>query len=105
MAAWRAPVAFDGVSFVSGGATVLVEDGLIVGVERFGCDLPADCPVHDYSGTLLPGLIDAHVHLVADLTGPALTATADPSEPDHGGTEASKPAEEAASAVDAAHQD
>lgn len=66
MAAWRAPVAFDGVSFVSGGATVLVEDGLIVGVERFGCDLPADCPVHDYSGTLLPGLIDAHVHLVAD---------------------------------------
>ncbi len=59
-------MAFDGVSFSTEGATVLVEDGQIVGVERFGCDLPTDCSVRDVSGTLLPGLIDAHVHLVAD---------------------------------------
>jgi imidazolonepropionase-like amidohydrolase len=46
--------------------TVLVEGGVILGVEAFGCDLPANCSVTDFEGTLLPGLIDAHVHLVAD---------------------------------------
>lgn len=64
--ALRSRVAFDGVSFVPEGMTVLVERGVIVGVERFGCDLPTDCAVTELEGTLLPGLIDGHVHLVAD---------------------------------------
>lgn len=66
MHALRAPVAFDGTAFRPGGATVLVDDGLIVGVESFGHVVPHDCPVTSYDGTLLPGLIDAHVHLVSD---------------------------------------
>lgn len=68
MYAWRAPVAFDGRRFLDGGATVLVEDGLLVGVEPASYDVPADCPVTTFDGTLMPGLVDAHVHLVADAT-------------------------------------
>ena len=64
--ALRARVAFDGVTFVPEGLTVLVEGGLIVGVEPFGWELPTECSVTDFDGTLLPGLIDAHVHLVAN---------------------------------------
>lgn len=66
MLAVRAPYAFDGSRFLPGGATVLVEGERIVGVE------PADFPVPDgyevsaYDGTLMPGLVDAHVHLVSD---------------------------------------
>jgi len=63
--AWRAPVAFDGERFVDGGATVLVEGGTILGVEPFGYDVPAGCTVTAYAGTLLPGLVDCHVHLVS----------------------------------------
>jgi imidazolonepropionase-like amidohydrolase len=58
-------VAFDGRAFLTGGATVLVEGGAILGVEPFGYDVPADCPVTEYVGTLLPGLFDAHTHLIA----------------------------------------
>lgn len=64
--AFRARVAFDGVAFAAAGATVLVEGDLIVGVEPLGCALPTGCTVTEVEGTLLPGLIDAHVHLVAD---------------------------------------
>ncbi len=66
MFALRATVAFDGERFLEGGATVLVEDDRIVGVESVGFDLPEACEVTEYDGTLLPGLIDCHVHLVAD---------------------------------------
>lgn len=66
MHALRAPIAFDGSAFLLDGVTVLVDDGLILGVESFGYDVPHDCPVTSYDGTLLPGLIDAHVHLVSD---------------------------------------
>jgi imidazolonepropionase-like amidohydrolase len=68
--ALRSTHVFDGTGFVAGGATVLVEDGRIAGVETFGCDLPHDCEVTTFEGTLLPGLIDTHVHLVTD-GGPA----------------------------------
>lgn len=64
--AFRARVAFDGVAFAPEGVTVLVDGDLIVGVEPWGCPLPAGCSVTDVKGTLVPGLIDAHVHLVAD---------------------------------------
>lgn len=66
MQAWRAPRAFDGDKFLPGGATVLVEGDRIVGVESADFAVPSDCPVTSYDGTLMPGLIDAHVHLVSD---------------------------------------
>ena len=81
MFAVRASACFDGVQFVAGGATVLVDDGRIVGVEPAGYDLPADCPVHDHvDATVLPGLIDTHVHLVTDSGPMALDRVAGYSE-------------------------
>jgi imidazolonepropionase-like amidohydrolase len=62
----RAPHAYDGESFRDAGATVLVEDGLIVGVEAYSYQVPERCPVTSHDGTLLPGLIEAHTHLVTD---------------------------------------
>jgi imidazolonepropionase-like amidohydrolase len=71
MYAVRAPRAFDGTEFLAGGATVLIEGDTIVGVEPFGYPTPTHCPVSTFEGgTLLPGLIDTHVHLVTD-SGPA----------------------------------
>ena len=64
MQAFRAAEAFDGSAFV-GPTTVLVDGGSIVGVERGHPDLPDAVDVATYAGTLLPGLIDCHVHLVA----------------------------------------
>ena len=66
MHALRAPVAFDGNRFVPGGATVLVDADTIVGVEPYDYAVPVACGVTTYDGTLLPGLFDAHVHLVSD---------------------------------------
>lgn len=66
MHALRAPVAFDGSRFIPGGATVLVDGATIAGVEALGYAVPADCPVREFAGTLLPGLFDVHVHLVSD---------------------------------------
>ena len=66
MYAIRARTAFDGARFVAGGATVIVDEGRIRGVETYGDDQPDGCQVTTYDGTLLPGLIDMHVHLVTD---------------------------------------
>lgn len=66
MHAWRAPRAFDGHRFLPGGATVLVEGERIVGVEPADFAVPHECSVTSYDGTLMPGLVDAHVHLVSD---------------------------------------
>jgi imidazolonepropionase-like amidohydrolase len=49
-----------------GGATVIVQDGVIKGVESVGYEVPAGCPLATFEGTMLPGLFDAHVHLVSD---------------------------------------
>jgi imidazolonepropionase-like amidohydrolase len=63
----RANHAFDGEDFLAGGGTVLIEDGRILGVEPVAYDPPSDCELVDYgNATVLPGLIDAHVHLVGD---------------------------------------
>lgn len=70
MHAIRAGFAFDGERFVEGGATVIVDGKAIVGVESASYAVPDGCPVTDHgTATVLPGLIDAHVHLVAD-SGP-----------------------------------
>ena len=67
MRAIRAARAFDGEHFLPG-ATVVIEDDEIVGVEPYAAELPAEVEVTDYPGTVLPGLVDAHTHLVADAT-------------------------------------
>src|SRR5688572_24652065 len=70
MRGYRAARAFDGLRVHSEGALVLVEDQIIVGVEPASAAAPADCEVVDFpDGTLLPGLIDTHVHLCGD-SGP-----------------------------------
>lgn len=61
----RSGRAFDGERFLPGGATVLVDADRIVGVEAAAYALPPEVPVTEVAGTLLPGLVDCHVHLVA----------------------------------------
>ena len=64
---FRADVAFDGDRELPGGALVLVEGEVIVGVEPATAAAPDGCPVAHGPGTaLLPGLIDAHAHLCGD---------------------------------------
>ncbi|WP_239014931.1 amidohydrolase family protein [Streptomyces sp. CdTB01] len=61
---------FDGRSLDRDAGVVFVEGDRIVGVESSGYDIPSGCAILDRpGGTLLPGLIDAHVHLVGD-SGP-----------------------------------
>jgi imidazolonepropionase-like amidohydrolase len=65
--ALRANHAFDGEDFRPGGATVLLQNGRIVGVEPAAYQPPSDCELVDYgNATVLPGLIDTHVHLVGN---------------------------------------
>ena len=64
MQALRAAEAYDGSTFL-GPTTVLVEGASIVGVEPGHPDLPDGADVTAYDGTMLPGLFDCHVHLVA----------------------------------------
>jgi imidazolonepropionase-like amidohydrolase len=64
--ALRAPVVFDGTKFIPGGVTVLVDADTIVGVEPYDYAVPVACTVTTYDGTLMPGLVDVHVHLVSD---------------------------------------
>ena len=66
MWAIKAGRCFDGERFRVDGVTVLVEGEQILGVEPLAYDVPADVEVTSYDGTLLPGLVDCHVHLVAD---------------------------------------
>ncbi len=67
MRALQAAEVFDGSAFL-GPATVLVDGETIVGVENGHHDPPDGAEVTTYDGTLLPGLFDCHVHLVASST-------------------------------------
>jgi imidazolonepropionase-like amidohydrolase len=63
----RAGRAFDGRAAIPGGVLVLCADGQIVGVEPGPAAAPDGWPVAQYpGGTVLPGMIDCHVHLCGD---------------------------------------
>lgn len=64
----RAAQAFDGTRFLRDGVTVFIDEERIVGVEAGWSGVPDGVQVTEHSGTLLPGLIDCHTHLVADGT-------------------------------------
>jgi imidazolonepropionase-like amidohydrolase len=68
---YRADIAFDGERALPHGALVLVDDGVIVGVEAASFPAPDGCEVTDHPA-LLPGLIDTHVHLCGDNSPTAL---------------------------------
>src|SRR5262245_45825898 len=77
----RAGRAFDGERVAPGGALVLVDDGRIAGVEPGMASAPEGCRVLEVpGGTVLPGLVDAHVHLCADGTDGALDRIGGPGE-------------------------
>ena len=68
--AYRAARIIDGVSEkVIQGGYVLVEEGRIIAVERDLATPPGTRLVDLGDATLLPGLIDAHVHLVWNASG------------------------------------
>ena len=62
----RAKHVFDGRRFLPGGALILIQGSTVAGVQSYRSDPPADCEPVDVAGTVLPGLIDTHVHLCAD---------------------------------------
>src|SRR6266508_2680608 len=77
----RAGRAFDGERVVSGGALVLFDGGRIVGVEPGAAPAADGCEVLEApGGTVLPGLVDAHVHLCADGADGSLDRIEEPSE-------------------------
>ncbi|MEU7134119.1 amidohydrolase family protein [Streptomyces sp. NPDC046261] len=67
----RAARLFDGVTAHRGPVMVLVDDGRITDVDVSGANPPEGVAVTDLGDvTLLPGLVDAHSHLVFDPAGP-----------------------------------
>src|SRR5215469_8588476 len=67
----RAAAMFDGVSStLTARPSVVVADGAITAIHGPAEPVPADAHVVDLPGlTLMPGLVDAHLHLCVDATG------------------------------------
>ncbi|GAA3667694.1 imidazolonepropionase-like amidohydrolase [Lentzea atacamensis] len=82
MLALRAGRAFDGEHSLAGPVTVLIENGTIKAVEQGHPDVPGAEVVDLGTATVLPGLIDTHVHLCADSENGALDRLPDFS-PEH----------------------
>ncbi len=81
MLAIRAARLFDGDAFSDGGVTVFLDEGRIAGVESGFPEVGERCAVFEYpDATVLPGLIDTHVHLVTDSRERALDRVAGYSE-------------------------
>jgi imidazolonepropionase-like amidohydrolase len=73
MLAIRASRVFDGQELWPHGAVVVIDGGKIAGVETTGAALPDGIERIDFpNGTVLPGLVDAHVHLCGDSENDAL---------------------------------
>lgn len=72
MLALRAARAFDGERSIAGPVTVVTEDGKIRAVERGHPDVAGAEVVDLGTATVLPGLVDTHVHLCADSENGAL---------------------------------
>ena len=66
MFALRVARVLDGRELLPGSGVVFVDGDRIVGVEPAGFPMPEGCEVLDRPAGTLPGLIDGHVHLVAD---------------------------------------
>ncbi|TQJ22045.1 imidazolonepropionase-like amidohydrolase [Micromonospora sp. A202] len=74
---------FDGERLMDGGVLVLLDGGRIVDVQRGRAEAPEGWPVREEpNGTVLPGLVDAHVHLCADAGPDALGRLAERPETD-----------------------
>lgn len=81
MIAIRCAARFDGTALVDGPATVLIEGGTIAGIEPGHPDVGAGVEVVDLGeATVLPGLVDTHVHLVTDSVPNALDLVEDYSD-------------------------
>jgi len=82
MLAIRAERGFDGERLVRGGVVVLLDEGRIVAVGPDAMAVPADVRVAGFpAATVLPGLVDAHVHLCGDGRPGALDRLPDYDEP------------------------
>ena len=72
---------FDGRDARPGRPTVLVENGCIADVDLTGAEPPAGARVVDLGDvTLLPGLVDAHLHLAFDPDGDPVHDVTTPSD-------------------------
>ncbi len=77
----RAERVFDGERLLPQGALVLVDGERIVAVEPVTAPVPDGHRLLEFpGGTLLPGLVDAHVHLCCDSGDGALDRLADHDE-------------------------
>ncbi len=83
MLALRCARVFDGDRFSVGPATVMVDGGTIAGIQDGQPDVAVDCEVVDVGDrTVVPGLIDTHVHLVCDSRPGALERAVTEPDPD-----------------------